>query len=222
MFTLIIPYHNRERFLPRTLQSLLRCTVQPDQIILVDNASSDSSWQVCERFAHEHPDCPVQLISECKPGACHARNKALQMVTEEWVYFFDSDDELSPDYFRDVQLQIQANQSADMIACATVRVYPDGHEVPREVQYSSDPADQILSGQLATQGMFSEPTFCAGLADGIPVCLVGMTGNSGCAPCCISLRWYGSKISPIIACMNTLKALQGLIFRRRPGHCSKL
>lgn len=159
MFTLIIPYHNRERFLPRTLQSLLRCTVQPDQIILVDNASSDSSWQVCERFAHEHPDCPVQLISECKPGACHARNKALQMVTEEWVYFFDSDDELSPDYFRDVQLQIQANQSADMIACATVRVYPDGHEVPREVQYSSDPADQILSGQLATQGMFFRTDF---------------------------------------------------------------
>lgn len=87
MFTLIIPYHNRERFLPRTLHSLLQSTVQPSQIILVDNASTDASRQVCEQFACEHPDCPIQLITESKPGACHARNKALQMVTEEWVYF---------------------------------------------------------------------------------------------------------------------------------------
>ena len=51
MFTLIIPYHNRERFLPRTLYSLLQSTVQPSQIILVDNASTDASRQVCEQFA---------------------------------------------------------------------------------------------------------------------------------------------------------------------------
>ena len=154
MFTLIIPYHNRERFLPRTLHSLLQSTVQPSQIILVDNASTDASRQVCEQFACEHPDCPIQLIAESKPGACHARNKALQMVTEEWVYFFDSDDELSPDYFQAVSRQVQQHPSADMIACATVRVYPDGRRAPREVQYSADPVDQILSGQLVTQGMF--------------------------------------------------------------------
>ena len=134
MFTLIIPYHNRECFLPRTLHSLLQSTVQPSQIILVDNASTDASRQVCEQFACEHPDCPIQLITESKPGACHARNKALQMVTEEWVYFFDSDDELSPDYFQAVSRQVQQHPSADMIACATVRVYPDGRRAPREVQ----------------------------------------------------------------------------------------
>ena len=159
MFTLIIPYHNRECFLPRTLHSLLQSTVQPSQIILVDNASTDASRQVCEQFACEHPDCPIQLIAESKPGACHARNKALQMVTEEWVYFFDSDDELSPDYFQAVSRQVQQHPSADMIACATVRVYPDGRRAPREVQYSADPVDQILSGQLVTQGMFLKTAF---------------------------------------------------------------
>lgn len=159
MFTLVIPYHNRARFLPRTLQSLLESTVLPRCIIFVDNASSDGSAEICRGFACEHPELNVLLLTEKRKGACAARNKGLEQVTTEWVCFFDSDDELSPDYFSAVLSQIEQCPSAQMIASRTTRVYPDGKERPREVQYSSSVTDQILSGQLATQGMCFKTDF---------------------------------------------------------------
>lgn len=161
MFSLIIPYHNRARFLPRTLHSLLNCSVKPMQTILVDNGSTDDSANICRTFAAEHPELNILLLEEKKNGACAARNKGLTAVKTEWVYFFDSDDELSPDYFEHVTHCLKDNSklSLDMVACQTVRVFADGMCKPRDVQYSSSVIDQILSGQLSTQAMFLRTAF---------------------------------------------------------------
>ena len=116
MFSLIIPYHNRREWLPRTLQSVVQSSVRPARVYLVDNASTDGSAQVCEAFAARYPGYPFVLLSEPRQGAPRARNAALRLVQTEWVYFFDSDDELSPDFFRDVQEVIAKKQELKMIA----------------------------------------------------------------------------------------------------------
>lgn len=154
MFSLIIPYHNRREWLPRTLQSVVLSSVRPACVFLVDNGSTDGSAQVCEEFAARHPDYPFVLLSEPRLGACRARNAALRRVQTEWVYFFDSDDELSPDYFRDVQRVITRNPNLDMVLCPTRMVFEDGSEKVRAVRYSGSVVHQILLGQLATQGIF--------------------------------------------------------------------
>ncbi len=154
MFSLIIPYRNRRELLPRTLRSVVRSSVRPARIYLVDNGSTDASAQVCRDFAAAHPDFPFELLSEPTLGASRARNRALQRVETEWVYFFDSDDELSPDYFQAVQEALAQHPETEMVACATRMVFGDGHEQVRAVQHSASVAHQILSGQLATQGMF--------------------------------------------------------------------
>ena len=56
MFSLIIPYHNRREWLPRTLQSVVLSSVRPACVFLVDNGSTDGSAQVCEEFAARRPD----------------------------------------------------------------------------------------------------------------------------------------------------------------------
>lgn len=154
MFSLVIPYHNREKFLPRTLKSIAACTLLPHRIILVDNASTDASAQICADFAAAHPELPIVLLSEPRKGASVARNAGLREVSTEWVYFFDSDDELSSGFFEAVAEAIKQNPAADLVACATLMVFADGREVRRAVQYSVSVVDQLLSGQLATQGMF--------------------------------------------------------------------
>lgn len=159
MFSLIIPYHNRKSFLPRTLQSILGCTQQPNRIILVDNASTDGSAAVCKDFAAAHPELSIMLLNESRKGACAARNTGLAATDTEWVYFFDSDDELSPDYFEEVHKALHENPVCDVVACATLRVFPDGSECPRAVQHSNSVTDQLLSGQLATQGLFLRTDF---------------------------------------------------------------
>lgn len=154
MFSLIIPYHNRREWLPRTLQSVVQSSVRPACVYLVDNASTDGSAQVCEAFAARYPGYPFVLLSEPRKGASRARNAALRLVQTEWVYFFDSDDELSPDFFRDVQIVIAKKPDLEMVACPTRMVFEDGSEKVRVVQYSDSVPQQILLGQLATQGIF--------------------------------------------------------------------
>lgn len=154
MFSLIIPYHNREQWLPATLQSLLASTCRPSHVLLVDNGSTDRSAQLCRDFALAHPDWTVSLLSEPQPGACRARNAALQRVRTEWVYFFDSDDELSPHFFEQVTKQLSVSPQADIVAAATVMTFPDGSTRRRAVQRNASVRDQILTAQLATQGLF--------------------------------------------------------------------
>lgn len=159
MFTLVIPYYNRAKFLPRVLRSILTSSIKPESIILVDNASTDQSFEICKDFSLSHPELSIRLLSEQQKGASYARNAGLSQVTTDWVYFFDSDDELSSDYFETVQMKISSADDIDVICCATKMTFPGGKEVVRKVQYSTSPLDQILSGQLTTQSMFFKTSF---------------------------------------------------------------
>ena len=149
MFSLIIPYRNRQDFLPRTLRSLQSSSMLPRRIYLVNNNSTDGSEQLCQRFASDHPNWPIVLLSEPTPGAAAARNAALRLVETEWVYFFDSDDELSSCFFEEALRKLRQKPATDVVACATRMHFPDGSEKVRNVMYNASAADQILASQLS-------------------------------------------------------------------------
>ena len=158
-FTLVIPFFNRSAYLPRTLNSLLSSTLLPTAIILVDNGSTDNSLDICEQFQIEHPDLCINILHEKRPGVCYARNLALHLVETKWIYFFDSDDILSPDYFLEVSHFIDSHPDTDVVASPTCMILEDGTKKNRKVQFSDSPIDQILSGQLSTQSMFFRTSF---------------------------------------------------------------
>lgn len=169
MFSLVIPYHNRRELLPRTLRSVVAQRYRPLQVVLVDNGSTDGSVDVCREFVEEargkeeSEGLSFLLIEEPTPGAAAARNAGLQYCTAEWVLFFDSDDELSPEFLTDAAEAIhkhEANgESLDLIAAATRMVFADGRERVRTVFHNASVVDQILCGMLATQGMVLRRTF---------------------------------------------------------------
>ena len=50
--SVVIPYYNEAGFLPQTLRSLLAQTRVPDQLILVDNGSTDGTEELCRAIRH--------------------------------------------------------------------------------------------------------------------------------------------------------------------------
>lgn len=98
-FSIVIPVYNRAAVLPRTLMSILKQTYRPIHLILVDNASTDDSQAFMERWAaaNSEPDFKVTVTSQPRPGAAAARNRGLELVTSEYMAFFDSDDEMMPE-----------------------------------------------------------------------------------------------------------------------------
>ena len=159
--TIVIPYFNREKFLPRTLRSLERSTRRTARLIFVDNGSQDGSRALCEDFARRHPEQDILLLSESRSGAAIARNAGLAEVKTPWTYFFDSDDELSPRFIEQMEqtLKEHAEQNFDVIAFRTVMVHPDGSMTQRQSMFNESATDQILMSQLVTQNLFVRTDF---------------------------------------------------------------
>ncbi len=156
--TLVVPYYNRERYLPRTLQSILRSKAKPFELILVDNNSTDGSYAICEAFAKENAtdEFRITLLTESQAGAAVARNCGLQECQTEWICFFDSDDELDENFLSDIAQQL--NDGLDMIAVPT-RIIVNGRSMIRKYCATDNPVAQIFYSHLNTQGMVFRTDF---------------------------------------------------------------
>ncbi len=114
--TIVIPVFNRAHTLPRTLASVERQTMLPDEVILVDNNSTDSSMEIMTAWRDKmvQGGLKVTVTSETTPGAAAARNKGLSLVTTKYVMFFDSDDEMLPCHVKDFAETLAANPAAEI------------------------------------------------------------------------------------------------------------
>jgi len=96
--SLVIPYYNEAAFLPRTLRSFLAQTRLPDQIILVDNGSTDGSEAACRAILVGSGIPEVIYLHEARPGKIFALEAADTSVTGDLVAFADADIQYPPRY----------------------------------------------------------------------------------------------------------------------------
>jgi glycosyltransferase involved in cell wall biosynthesis len=85
--TVVIPAMNRAHLLPRALESVARQTVAPFEVLVVDDASSDSTAEVARA-------CGARVLSmPQRSGSGPARNAGIAAAQTTWIAFLDSDDE---------------------------------------------------------------------------------------------------------------------------------
>ena len=111
-FSIIIPVYQAEKYLEKCVNSVLSQTFTDFQLILVDDGSSDSSPEMCDRFKAD--DSRVTVIHQKNSGVSSARNKALEQVNSEYVIFIDSDDWIDENWLE--RINGLADEKADMIA----------------------------------------------------------------------------------------------------------
>lgn len=88
----IIPVFNRRDYLPRAINSALGQTVPVDEIIVVDDGSTDGSAEVVRsRYGNR-----VRVVRQANSGVAGARCRGIQEARGEWIAFLDSDDEWLP------------------------------------------------------------------------------------------------------------------------------
>ena len=88
----IVPTHNRARLLPRALRSILGQSLKPNEIIVVDDGSTDETREMIRRdFSSIH------YLHQSQSGVSSARNVGVAFCSSDWVAFLDSDDEWDKD-----------------------------------------------------------------------------------------------------------------------------
>ncbi len=84
--SVIIPTYNRASFLSKTIDSILNQTVKVDEIIVVDDGSTDDTQSILNSFTN------IKYIKQTNQGVSKARNIGIQNSTNNWICFLDSDD----------------------------------------------------------------------------------------------------------------------------------
>lgn len=93
--TVLIPSYRHARFIGPCLQSVLRQTVLPEEILVVDDGSPDETVQVAESIAKDHPI--VRVVQNHKNVGTYANlNRGLDLIRREWVAILNSDDLWQP------------------------------------------------------------------------------------------------------------------------------
>jgi glycosyltransferase involved in cell wall biosynthesis len=92
----VIPAYNAGRFIERALLSVRSQTLRVQQIIVVDDGSTDDTAAQVQLFASRYPDVSVVCISQDNAGVSAARNRGLHLVDADFVALLDADDEWVP------------------------------------------------------------------------------------------------------------------------------
>ncbi|MDZ4150052.1 glycosyltransferase family 2 protein, partial [Methylicorpusculum sp.] len=90
--SVVIPTYNRCDFLRRALLSVVAQTLQPTEIIVVDDGSSDSTAVM---IRDEFPE--IKYYRQENYGVSSARNLGIQHAIGDWIALLDSDDEWLPE-----------------------------------------------------------------------------------------------------------------------------
>ncbi len=112
MISVIIPVRNGETVIVLCLDSLFSQIERPDEIIVVDNGSTDETALFVKQWALSHPEIPLRLLTEEKIGPSAARNRGASAVKGDILVFLDADCEAPSDWIQRIQKEISGGTDA--------------------------------------------------------------------------------------------------------------
>ena len=121
LVSIIIPMYNAGLYIKETIESVLNQTWKNIEIIVVDDGSTDDSYEIVAQYVSES----VHLYSQPNQGAPMARNRGFKEAHGDYIQYLDADDILSPNKIKK-QLLALHNSGKNDIAVCTFFQYIDG------------------------------------------------------------------------------------------------
>lgn len=139
--SVIIPSYNRAHVLPRAVRSVLDQEVLPEELIIVDDGSTDETLQILEGF-EGNSEVSVSILSSDNYGVSHARNLGIQNSIQPWIAFLDSDDWWKADKLK---LQWRRLEETGLRVCHTEEIWiRNGVRVNQAKRHKKGGGDQFI------------------------------------------------------------------------------
>lgn len=123
-----MPAYNGELFIRKALDSLLKQDYRNIELIISNNASTDSTLQICEEYVSK--DKRVKVITQkYNMGAFLNFQFVLEMATGKYFMWAAVDDYWSPTFVTEMVMELEKHLQAGVAMCAVDRIYPNGESL---------------------------------------------------------------------------------------------
>ena len=147
--SVIVPVYNVQKSLARCIDSILNQTFKDFELILLDDGSTDTSGEICDRYAEI--DERVRVIHKENSGVSDTRNRGLDIAEGKYLQFLDSDDWITPEATGLFVRTVEENQ-CDMVIADFYRVIGE-----RVSQKGAIEEDGLMDQVTFAENMLQKP-----------------------------------------------------------------
>lgn len=121
--SVIIPIYNAAQYLHKCLKSIISQTYKNLDIILIDDGSSDDSYDIAKEY--QEKDSRIRLFTQTNIGLIATRKRGIELAEGEIIGFVDSDDWIEPIMYERL-VQCMEKSKCDLVSSGIYRDYADG------------------------------------------------------------------------------------------------
>jgi len=152
--SVLMPVYNGERFLREAIESILNQTFTDFEFIIVDDGSTDNTWQILQGYAASEPRI-VLVRNETNLGLARSRNRILGRARGEYIAVMDADDVSLPERLSTQVAFLDESPEVGVVGCAIHVIDADGSSI-RIVHYPT--MHSLLLWALCFHTPFAQPS----------------------------------------------------------------
>jgi len=120
--SIIMPVYNVEKYLKKSIESVINQTLKDIEIIIVNDGSKDNSKKIIQKYMEYNKN--IIYLEKENGGLSSARNYGIKYATGEYIAFLDSDDYVELNMYEEMY-NIAKKENADMVECDFIWEYPN-------------------------------------------------------------------------------------------------
>jgi len=152
--------YNQEKYVKKTIESVLSQTKTDWEYIVIDDCSTDGSLNTIVKYISQLPENErkkIQIISNPQniglPASC---NIALKLARGQYICRIDSDDVLKKDFLNEMTTELEAHANAGGLVSSYVEIDQNGNEIMEIRKNKMHPGCALLSRWYANEVKFQE------------------------------------------------------------------
>ena len=130
LITVVIPVYNVEKYLSRSIDSVVSQTYTNLEILLIDDCSTDGCAEICDNYALK--DQRIRVIHKENAGLGMARNTGIENACGKYIFFFDSDDYVEKNVVEECYL-CATEEKADMVCFGHIEEFSNGDVIENRI-----------------------------------------------------------------------------------------
>ncbi|WP_336127584.1 glycosyltransferase family 2 protein [Mesoflavibacter sp. CH_XMU1422-2] len=132
LVSIITPMYNSEKFILKTINSVVNQTYSNWELMLIDDGSTDNTIQIVEDFKQKYSNITL-LQNPTNLGTAQSRNKGILEAKGDYIAFLDADDLWKPNKL-DQQIQFMQNHNCDVSFSSYEQIDENGKPLHKLVQ----------------------------------------------------------------------------------------